>query len=305
MEIIRDIRLASKEPLCVALGFFDGVHLGHRRIIEDAVKYADNKLVPTIFTFSIDSVDEKFPNKKMHSKNIITQDQKLELFREMGIKKLYMPVFDEIKNIEATDFIEDVLVKNLNAKALVCGEDFKFGKNRVGDVNLLKSRLSAEDIDVCVPKNIISDGSKISSTQIREYIKEGNISLANKLLGYDYNVYSYVVYGLKLGRQIGFRTVNQIFEDNILVPRYGVYSTVTHIEGKSYKSISNIGVRPTIDNSCYPICETHILGIDKNLYGEKIKVEFSDFIRSEVKFNSIEELKEQISKDVSRRINLN
>ncbi len=302
MEIIKTLKIDNVQPISIALGFFDGVHLGHQYILEKAKKFKLHGFTPSVLTFYMDTV---LHNSKLNRKKILSDDDRIYLLNKFGIEKLFIPKFSSIKDLSPKSFIEDILIKKLNAKALICGRDFKFGKNAIGDVELLKYYCSKNDIILYICEDVVVLGDRISSTRIREYIKSGDILLANKLLGYRYNINSKVLHGNKIGRKIGYNTINQMFNRDILVPKYGVYSSITYINDIPYASISNIGIKPTIDSlDKTPICETHIIGVDINLYGKFVKVEFLEFIRDEKKFENLFDLKNQINLDIISSINI-
>ncbi|MEG0571398.1 MAG: bifunctional riboflavin kinase/FAD synthetase [Oscillospiraceae bacterium] len=279
----------------IALGLFDGVHLGHKEVIEAAVKFKSSGLKATVFTFDAkcnDSLSAKTSQK------IYNLKQKCQLFKNIGVEIVVCPNFDDIKNLEPIDFIEEVLIKKLQADVLVCGYDYHFGKGAKGDIALLQSVANKNNISLIVINKLSVNGEKVSSTKIKQYLIEGNIEDANTLLGYNYYIEKEVVQGIKLGRTLGFPTINQQTDDNnLVVPKNGVYFTLTTIDGKKYKSITNVGIKPTIKGERQPLFETHILGTKEDLYGRFIKVEFLEFLRAEKKFDSLQTLTAAINAD--------
>ncbi len=281
----------SKKNSIVALGLFDGVHLGHKKIIDYAI---DNKGDNNALIFTFTTKNDR-PQKKIAQKDIFTTSVKLDILSEFEIDGIYMPDFDEIKSIAPYDFIKTVLHEKLKAKVLCCGEDFKFGNKARGNVQYLKEVCSDFGIEVRITKPLLyDDNNKVSSTEIRNALLNGDIEFANKLLGFDYFVFEEVVKGKQLGRTIDCPTINQRFSPDVVVPKYGVYISAAILDGVEYPSITNIGVKPTVDSDGAPLSETHIIGIDRNLYGKKIKTKLKKFIREEQKFSDLTELSNSI-----------
>lgn len=282
----------SLEKGCaIAIGGFDGVHIGHRAMIEKLVSEAKSKGVPAaIFTFNTDD------SPKETFKLLASDKQKAEIFSMLGVDIVISVPFSEIKNISASDFAKSLFC-DFSAKSVICGYDFRFGKNREGDVSLIKERLSPLGVNIVTPKAVCFDGKPISSTSIRTLISEGRIAKANELLGREFSFSSEVVCGIQLARELGFPTANQVYPENLVLPRFGVYATEIIIDEKNYRGISNIGVKPTFGGNEKPLCETYIFDFCGDCYGKTALIRFVDFIRTELKFNSKEELSAQIKKD--------
>ncbi len=297
MKIYRSIAEIPKETLpktAVALGLFDGVHLGHRAVIGAAVAQKKNGLVPAVFTFS---THNSAPCSKGKLLYICTDSDRLSLFEALGVEIVFMPEFEEIKAQTASEFVEDTLAGRFKAGFVSCGFNFHFGAYGVGNTEMLLRQCAARKIGVNVSDPLCADGGTISSTRIRKLILSGDMETASDLLSENYFISGIVVRGEMLGRKLGFPTANQEIAPDRVVPKHGVYLTVTEIDGISYPSITNVGVKPTIAGVRRPLAETHILDFNSDLYGRKIKVLFLRFMREEKKFADLSALKAQIDSD--------
>ncbi len=327
MITINSKNFSFEDKTVVAIGNFDGFHYGHLKLIEQVnlekdkhyknyiknndIKYNYDENSSIIFdnnqkllSCPIKSVIFSFyPHplnyiKNIKMKTILSMEEKIEELRNLGLDYFVCYPFDEeTMNISATKFIEEILVKQMNMETVIVGEDFKFGNKQKGDIKLLKKLGQKYNFNVIEIEQKKNMNKKISSTNIRELVEKNNFAEIKKLLGNDYYVKGEVVNGKMLGRTINFPTANIVPNEDKLLPRNGVYVTSVEIDDKKYKSISNVGVNPTTDNYYNKIIETHIFNYNDNLYGKKIKVNFYEFIRVEKKFNSVEQLKEQISLD--------
>ncbi len=263
------------------LGGFDGVHLGHQKLL-NTVKDKENKSTLLII-FNKNTTEKIYPIE--YNINLI---QKFN----PDLDILVMDLNEYNMQITKDEFIE--FLKNLNIKNIYVGKDYKFGYQKKGSTNDLKKHFNVKEATF-----LMSDNKKISSTLIKESLKNGEIKLANKLLSRLYSVTGNVKKGKQLGKTIGFPTMN-IKVNNVLL-KSGVYKTKTKIDDKIYKSITNIGIAPTINNNNDIIVETNIVDdFDENTYDKNITVYFEEYLREEKKFNSIDELKEQIQKDISK-----
>lgn len=283
----------------VALGKFDGLHKGHMSLISMLMETKKNEDVDAIvFTF-VKSPKEALKNESY--KYILTMLEKRNFMEHNKVDALVeCPIDKELLSMKPEIFIRDILVKRLAVKQIVCGEDFRFGHNRRGDVNLLKSLESEYDYKTTVIKKLQHNNRDISSTYIREEIAKGNISVANELLGYPYTVIGQVAKGMQLGRTIGFPTINIIPEVDKLLPPNGVYYTKVFVDDTYYRAITNIGTKPTVNGDKSITIETNLLDDSLDLYGKNVKIEFFEFVRPEKKFESLEELKATIAKDVEK-----
>lgn len=287
---------AEKRPSAVALGFFDGLHLGHIEVIKRAL--LKDGLCSVVFTFNDKTSLPKFSGKKGHC--IITHEQKTEIFANLGVERVYAPDFGDVKDYSAREFVERILKNELCARVVVCGYDFRFGKGGEGNPEMLKTLCAEHSIECEVVPAVMVDGETVSSTVIREKIRQGDIESANRFLGYELSYNLPVTEGNKIGRTIGFPTINQIIPDYMVKPKNGVYKSWTIVDGRTYRSITNIGVKPTVNYTGKSVMETHITGFSGDLYGKTVRVALREFIRDEVKFASLEELKAQIELDKAK-----
>ena len=282
------------EPTVIALGYFDGVHLGHKEVIEAAVKEAKKRNIKSaVFTFT----DDKRVSKKALRGVLYSADMRRELISRLGVDLVFMPDFSQFCSLSPKEFVE-LLSKKYFAVALVCGEDYKFGKMAQGDIKMLKSLACDLGIEVFVQKKVEYLGQEVSSSRICKALEDGKISLANKLLGRNYSFKSEVVSGKHIGSKSLFPTINQKLFDSSVKVKNGVYSSKVLIDGERLTAVTNIGVCPTVQNTDEVVSETYIIDKDISLYGKSVEVELIEFLRDEKKFNSIKELKEQISMDV-------
>lgn len=302
MLVIRSLKDYKKitKPLCLTIGNFDGVHLGHKEIIKQVKKAAKEKnLLSAILTFEPHPIQIIKPDIKSDFR-INSLSDKLRIFEEQGIDLVIVLRFDkDLAKIPADEFLKDILVNKFNLGHLVVGYDFTFGSNRLGNFDFLQKH--SQELNFTLEKISKLQDSDVthSSSLIRELISGGDIADAKKYLGYNFSVSGLVVNGQKMGSQIGFPTCNILPKKNIIKPRFGVYKTITHIKDLALPSITNFGIRPTIERAGQPIFENHIFDFDSDIYGQKIKIEFIDFIREEMKFSSKEELTAQIKQDVA------
>ncbi len=278
--------------VCVAVGMFDGVHLGHRSMLDALVREAKRLGLPSaVFTFNTED------NPKNDSKLLTLHDTKIELLADLGIDVVFSVDFSDIKTVSAIDFTENMLYTAIGAKGIVCGYDFRFGRDRMGDAELIKTLLTPKGVSVITHNAVVKNEVPISSTAIRTFIANGEIVSANSLLGRAFSFKGEVVHGKKLGRVLGFPTINQTYPDELVVPRFGVYAVRCNINGKSYGGVANIGVKPTVGNNNTPVCETYLFDFSGDCYGCVVETEFLGFIRAEKRFMSLDELKEQIGRD--------
>lgn len=281
----------------VALGLFDGIHLGHRAVLDLALVQEKNGLQPAVFTFNPVAVLRKSSGQDGY---IYPHIRKYKMLENLGFSfNIYSENFDEICGLSGEEFAENVLVKKLNAGIVCCGNNFRFGKNASCGVEELKSFGEKYGFSVQTAEPVKVNDITVSSGEIRRCLVSGKIEKANTLLGEPYNIYTTVVHGNEIGRTINFPTINQNYSKGQLILKYGVYFTTTYIDDIKYKSITNIGVKPTIAGKRTPLSETHILDFSGDLYNKNIRVEFNKFIRPEMKFSSVDELRKQISADIA------
>ena len=276
----------------VALGNFDGMHVGHMAVLEAAKSFESEGLMPVAVLFdehSLKAITGKAPAMLM----TVTERNRIINENGLGIETL---VFNEIRDLSPSDFVEKILVGRLGAAAVCCGYNYRFGKGASGTAQTmseicgrlgLKCRVSGEvDVDRCA----------VSSTKIRGFIENGEIEKANKMLGRPFGFSSRVIDGDKRGRVLGFPTINQIIPEELAMPRFGVYQSVVTVNGEKFKGVTNVGRRPTVGTEKI-LSETHILDFDRDIYGENVDVRLIKFIRPEKKFSSFDELARQIKSD--------
>ena len=232
-------------------------------------------------------------------KDILSAGQKVEIMENMGIELFYSPDFIEFAGFTPEEFVEDILVESMGAKAVFCGENFFFGKNRSGNVTVLKKLCAEKGVEVFIVPTVELDGITVSSSEIRKALAEGDIPLANRMLGRPYTIDFRVVHGKKLGRKMGTPTINQIYPDSMCTPKEGVYITATVVEGRRYPSATGYGDRPTV-NGTYQSCETTIADFDGDLYEEKIRVEFYEYLFPTQKFENISQLSDMIHRALEK-----
>ena len=292
---INDFKSTKKTIL--TLGTFDGVHVGHRKILEKLTENTENgKYESCVLTF--------FPHPRMvlegksEVKLLNTIDEKIELLEKIGIENLVIHPFDEkFSELTAEEFVKTVLVEQFHIQKIIIGHDHRFGRNRTANIDDLinfgkQYNFEVEQISV----QEINDVS-ISSTKIRTALNEGNMALSNEFLGYDYFLTGIITRGKQLGRTIGFPTANiQIQENYKLIPRNGVYVVKSIINQKLVFGMMNIGFNPTVAGENLSI-EVHYFNFDADLYDQKIKVSLLEYLRPEQKFGSVDLLKEQLARD--------
>lgn len=298
MKVFNSIQSFKCDTKTIAtIGTFDGVHIGHRKILDKLIASAkDSNYESLLLTF--------FPHPRMivqpeaDIKLLNTIDEKKELLEEIGLDNLIIHPFDlEFSNLEAEEFVKSVLVDRFNIHKIIIGYDHRFGKNRSADINDLiqfgkKYNFEVEQIQV----KELNDVS-ISSTKIRTALGEGNIELANSYLGYNYTLGGKVVLGKQLGRTIGYPTANiDISESYKLIPKIGVYAVFSIINEKKYCGMMNIGFNPTVDGKKLTV-EIHFFDFQEDIYGDFVQIEILKRIRDEEKFESLDALKKQLAND--------
>ena len=295
MKIITNInKLVSLAPKAIAIGSFDGVHLGHQAIIAELKKISEtNNLEPHIFFF--EPLPKEFFMKENAPLRVYDFRNKVLNIEKTGIENIICQNFNQkFANITAEDFV-DFLTKKLNVKHIIIGDDFKFGKARKGDYALLKKLSVENDFTVDKISTLNLDNHRVSSTDIRKAFANHDLETVAELLGQPYKVNGRVINGQQNGRKIGFHTANlKLLKSSVLK---GVFFTKTYIDGKNYYGVTNAGTRPTVDGK-NNLLETHLFDFSDDIYGKHITVEILKFIRPEKKFASFDELKEQIARDI-------
>lgn len=280
------------DGLSLCLGYFDGLHIGHKKLVDAAI---NGNYHPALLTLQIDDdINIKYKKK------ITTIEDKIEILNDWGIDYLLILKFDLIiKNLSPEEFVENIIIK-LNAKEVIVGSDFKFGRNAEGNVETLRKLSNNRYKTICVSK-VKLDNKKISSREIISAIEDGNVIKAKELLGRYYSITSKVSKGYHFGNTQNFPTANLQINDYV-APKNGVYATIVEVDYKFYLSITNVGIHPTINQLNKPIIETHIINFNQDIYDKKVRVFFLDFIRGEMKFPSIKELYKQLENDKEKCI---
>lgn len=285
-----------EEPTAVTLGKFDGLHRGHELLMHTVLECKEkHKVASVAFTFDMpprNRVEEIIANV------LTTNDEKQYIFAKKGIDYLVeCPFTPEVMAMEPKMFISWIS-KALQMKFVVVGDDFRFGYKRSGDYHTLIEHEKEYGYKTIVLDKLKDSNRDISSTYVREKIADGNIRKANQLLGYHYFIKSEILHGKKLGRRIGIPTINMILPKHKLLPPNGVYLTQVLVDGKTYMGVTNVGCKPTVSNDNIVGVETYIDNFNQDIYGEKIVVSFLEFIRPEMKFASIQELRAQMESDI-------
>lgn len=296
-----------KNGTAITIGKFDGFHLGHQVLLNDISDKAREKNLEAV------CCKLRFPGGNIMS----TKEENTFLKNSFPeIKRIeYIDFTPEFAAMSPEEFVRDYLVQRLSVEYVVVGNDFRFGKDRAGDTEILKSLGKKYGFEVRICDKLLVDGSVDSSSRVRENLEKGEVNYASYLLGYEYALNGTVQSGKKLGRTFGFPTINLGVEEDKLLPRYGVYASDIYLSDKSaagtdkngrsqndgikvYKGITNIGIRPSIDDGDKPTVETFIYDFDEDIYGEEVKVVPTHYIRPEQAFKNLEELVEQINKDI-------
>lgn len=273
----------EKQGSAVALGYFDGVHLGHQSVIGGAVDYAKKQgLIPATFTFL-------FQSSRTKGLNLYTEEMRRRTLNSLGMEVYAAPSFDSFRDLSAAEFVQQVLKEGFHAKAVFCGEDFRFGKGAEGDVSMLQTLCAAQKIEVFICDMALFEGEVVSSTRIRNALSAGEMERVNAMLGRPYEIAFPVRHGKQLGRTLGFPTINQIYPENMHLPKYGIYITQVLVGDKAYPSATGFGERPTV-NGTGATCETFIPDFQGDLYEETPTVRFYQYIAPSRKFDNLEQL---------------
>lgn len=287
-----------EQSTAIALGKFDGLHIGHQLLLDEIVSQKDNGLLATVFTF------DQSPLRIISGATdgyIDTRMERLDIMKGRQIDALVeYPFTKEFAKMEPDDFVCNVLIQQFSMKMLVVGEDFCFGRNRSGNVDLLRELSQKYNFQLVVKEQQRYEDAVVSSTLIKQLISKGDMKLTNQLLNRCYSIRGEVVSGNKLGRTIQFPTANIEIPDDKLVPPYGVYHVKTIIDGCEYDGVANLGTKPTVKQDDVIGLETHILNYSGDLYGKHLKIDFLDFIRPEMRFSDVEALKTQIKLDIEK-----
>lgn len=286
-------------PTALALGTFDGFHIGHDKLIRTLLSVASqNSLESMLYTFSNHPRD-LLDGGSNQQKLIISPDQKLKLIKRYNPDHLmYFPFDDYHMNIEADEFIEEILVGRLRMRHIVIGYDWRFGKRAEGDVRLLKAYESRGVFKTTIVDAIRIGDEIVSSTRIRQFLEEGRVEKAAEFLGRPFSITGKVIHGRSIGKHLGFPTANLSKETNYCTVKEGVYATVSRLAGLDYPSVTKVGRNVSFDDDACTV-ETHLLDFDQDLYGETLQIMFMTRIRDQIKFDRLEHLSDRIKKDVA------
>ena len=303
MQVFRSTATRNKNPLALTIGNFDGVHLGHQAILE-RLKQAANRLQLSACIMIFEPHPREFLTPNQSPTRLTNLREKLEIFAELGIDRVQICHFNHsFAQISAQSFITDILLKQLNVRWLLVGDDFRFGTKRMGDVSLLKAHSQqANQFEVEVMADFSINHIRVSSTAIREALSAGNMVLAQQLLGRPYSMSGRIVNGEKLAKQLGFPTANIHFKHN-RPPLQGIFAVevISRASSKLPKvmqGVASLGVRPTTHNSNKLILEVHLFDFDQEIYGQHLQVNFLHKLRDEKKYADLETLIEQIKQDI-------
>lgn len=283
MKVVKSIEeINPAKPCAVALGNFDGVHLGHMRVIHEAVN-ADG-LLPAVFTFQ---------GNPHGSPAIMLPEDKERVIADTGADLLISIGFDTVQKLPADEFFYSILLEKCRAKKLCCGDDFRFGINASGDVMLLQQLCRENNVELKIIPTVKIDGQRISSTAIRKALELGDVKTANDMLGRPFGFSLEVVQGNRIGRNLGAPTINQTLPKGFVLPKFGVYASLAYVGDTKYYGVTNIGVKPTVGSN-HVLSETWMPEFSGDLYGKKIYIAILGFIRAERKFDSLDSLKKEI-----------
>ncbi|MGA7954258.1 MAG: bifunctional riboflavin kinase/FAD synthetase [Gloeobacterales cyanobacterium] len=288
-------------PCAVALGNFDGVHLGHRAVLRASLEAKSRGLIPTVITF------DPHPRAYFGGQTgflLSSLQEKKQILKDLGfLQILVLPFGPALAQMTAETFVLDFLIGHLKTRQVSVGWNFRFGKGRTGDADFLERILLPLGVEVSVCPPFLLGEEQVSSSAIRNALAEGDLVKAQTFLGRNYTLCGKVIHGEARGRKIGFPTANIQIEPMRFIPRYGVYLTKVTWKGQQEIGLTNIGVRPTFNGSA-PSIEVHLLSWSGDLYDQELTLEFTDFIRPELQFNSVDELVAQIHRDRDTAVNL-
>lgn len=283
------------DETAITLGKFDGLHRGHQKLIERVKKYADENVKSVVFSFDMIPF---FKEKGLKKRNLMTSEEKHLQLGEQVDYWIECPFVETIYKMEAEDFIKDILADKFHAKYVVVGTDFHFGHNKRGDIHMLKEYESVYGYQLDVVEKETYQSREISSTFIKEELEKGNMELVENLLGYPYTIVGKVGHGQKLGRELGFPTMNVVPCEEKMLPPNGVYVLDVVIDHKTYAGIGNVGCKPTVSDENITAVEVFVLDYEGDAYGQIIEIGLHAFVRPEQKFSSVEELKQRMNHDI-------
>ena len=277
---------SGQKRSAVTLGKFDGLHLGHQKLIDKIISYASDECESIVCAFD------------MHRDSLMTGRERREHLEPKVDWLIDQPFTKSLREMEAEEFIDRILYKVLRAAHIVVGTDFSFGYGKCGNAALLQEMADQYGYTVDVIEKERYLGTVISSTYIKDALAQGDVKLAERLLGYPYEMTGIVRHGKQLGRTLGFPTMNIEPEKNKILPRFGVYACRVRIDGKWYDAVGNAGIKPTVTDEQRRLLEVYVYGYDGDAYGKEITAQFCEFERPETKFGSVEELKNNVMRDM-------
>ena len=297
MQIIADTtEFYLNRDTAVAIGKFDGIHMGHRRLLEELLLQKKKGLLTCVFTFE--------PSPAVFfglgdGKELMCREEKRMQLKRMGIDILIeFPLTERTADILPEDFVSEILVKQMKVAYIVAGTDLSFGAGGRGDASLLEQMSWENGYQLKTIDKVRQQGKEISSTYVREQVEKGEMGLVTKLLGRPYSILGTVVHGNQIGRTLGMPTVNVLPPHNKLLPPFGVYYATVIYKGRTYRAISNVGLKPTVTQQNIPGVEAYLYDFQEEIYGEEIEIRFHEFRRAERKFANLKELQEQLTTDL-------
>ncbi|WP_292208082.1 bifunctional riboflavin kinase/FAD synthetase [Butyrivibrio sp.] len=302
MEIITRLdELNINSKTAIAMGKFDGIHLGHKKLLAKILEQKQDGLKACVFTFE-PSPEEFFVGHTV--RQLFIRNEKRRAFEKLGVDILVeFPLTEATAATDPEDFVRNILCDDLKAVYIAAGSDVSFGDKGRGDQHLLRNLSKELGFELELIDKVMLDGSEVSSTRVRNEVADGNMAEVKRLLGTEYSISGIVEHGRHIGHTIGVPTVNVLPSANKLLPPFGVYSSIVVIDDKEYRGMTNIGRKPTISEKEAVGAETYIYDFDEDVYGKAITVRLKEFLRPEMKFDSIEHLKAQIESDLKRAAN--
>lgn len=298
MLVTQDLTTPRKAPSSVALGFFDGVHAGHRAVIGAAVETARREgLIPRVFTFRPEGADASRPVSKSGLTLLQREEQKEAVLEELGVEEVICPPFETFRSMTPEQFVQGFLGETLHARVLVCGFNYHFGRGGQAGVEELRALCAPLGIQVEALPPVLWQGEVVSSTRIRQCIREGQIEEAAAMLCAPFTLAAEVVHGKGLARTLSWPTINQLFPPDFTIPRRGVYWSQVEIGGRRWNGITNVGIKPTLHETNLTM-ETYILDYKGDLYGQELSVALLRFLRPESQFASVQALSQRILADI-------
>ncbi len=285
----------TPEATVLCLGNFDGVHLGHRALFERAITLKKERFPEAalgVFCFREQSSNFLFPEPPGH---ICTLEERLEQFAACGMEYVFLADFPSMRNMPPEIFATKMLRDTCHASALVCGFNYRFGAGGIGTPELLTHTLG---MPIAVCPEVQYRGETVSSTRVRRLLSLGEVETAAKLLTRPFSFSAPVLHGKALGRRLGSPTINQVFPEKLQIPRFGVYVTECRIDGECYRGVTNVGTRPSVKDGGEINCETYLLDFDRDIYGERVQTAFLHFLRPELQFSGLDDLRAQIQSDI-------